>query len=95
MLIFPLDSKSSIQVNGRDPRATRSDRHESDASARVGGPLYGAFLVKRDVSDGFLSSALGRVSRRNAPTLWQRYTDWERGRVKAVSREAGAREREP
>jgi hypothetical protein len=27
--------------------------------------------------------------RRNAPTLWQRYRDWERGRVKAVSREAG------
>jgi integrase len=33
--------------------------------------------------------------RRTALTLWRASTDWERGRVKAVSREAGARQREP
>jgi len=37
---------------------------------------------------------LGRVSAQSADTM-PSHTDWERGRVKADSREAGAREREP
>ena len=40
------------------------------------------------------SSALGRVSAQSADTVASP-TGWERGRVKADSREAGARKREP
>ena len=37
---------------------------------------------------------LGRVSAQSVDTMLS-HTDWERGRVKAASREAGARKREP
>jgi hypothetical protein len=44
---------------------------------------------------GSMVCPLSAERRRTAPMRWQRLKDWERGRVKAVSREAVARKREP
>jgi hypothetical protein len=61
-------------------------------SKRWGDPVWDACCQARRVRLSFL--LFGRASAQSADAMVSD-TDWERGRVKAVSREAGARKREP
>jgi len=93
-LIYCLTRKAPYKSTG-GTRARRGVTATSLTQRRAWeGPCMGQLLSSATFpTDAFLFPLAER--RRNAPTLWQRYTDWERGRVKAVSREAGARKREP
>jgi hypothetical protein len=56
--------------------------------------LYGALIVKRFGLTGIPLFVLSLVLAQSADAM-PSHTDWERGRIKAASREAGARKREP
>ena len=73
-------------------RTPRALGQACPGSEQEGGVLWG---VIAKCFGSFWNPSLSLAEcRRRAPTLSPRHTDWERGRVKADSHEAGARKRE-